>query len=165
DATFNVYVAADRYGATFIDMYNQFVNDNTSPVMTTSWGHPEAVAMDVVSNEIFMQAAAQGISMFAAAGDHGSGDGTGLSNFADFPSSSPYVTAANGSQLTIADRSGAYGSEIVWNDAGCALATGGAISRLFEKPVWQRGPGVPADVGMRMNSGIALTASCSHPMY
>ncbi|HET7306994.1 MAG TPA: protease pro-enzyme activation domain-containing protein [Gammaproteobacteria bacterium] len=169
-AALNVYVAADTYLATFTDMYNQFVNDNISDVMTTSWGAPETLApeLDATDNQIFMQAAAEGISMFAAAGDNGSGDGTGQSAVADFPSSSPYITAANGTQLTIADLNGTYGSEIVWNDALCfnkaPASTGGAISQQFAKPGWQRGPGVPADVDMRMNSGIALTASCSHPM-
>lgn len=169
-ATLNVYVAADRYLVTFTDMYNQFVNDNNSPVMTTSWGAPEilAPALNATDDQIFMQAAAQGISMFAAAGDYGSGDGTGQDVVADYPSSSLYITAANGTQLTITDLNGTYGSEIVWNDASCfsggPASTGGAVSQVFEKPGWQRGPGVPADVDMRMNSGIALTASCSHPM-
>lgn len=169
-AALQVYVAADTYLATFTDMYNQFVNDNSAAVMTTSWGAPETLApeLDATDNQIFMQAAAQGISMFAAAGDNGSGDGTGQSAVADFPSSSPYITAANGTQLTIADLNGTYGSEVAWNDALCfnqgPASTGGAISQQFAKPGWQRGPGVPADVDMRMNSGIALTASCSHPM-
>ncbi len=168
-AALNVYVAADRKLQTFVDMYNQFVTDDTSDVMTTSWGWPEADgSVAVTTDQIFMQAAAQGISMFAAAGDAGSGDGTGRDIVADYPSSSLYITAANGTQLSISDLEGTYGSEVVWNDADCFHqgpgSTGGAISHLFERPGWQRGPGLPQDVDMRMNSGIGLTASCSHPM-
>lgn len=166
-ATLNVYVAANTNFSTFIDMYNQFVTDNDNAVMTTSFGAPES-NFDVTEDQIFMQGAAQGIVMFAAAGDNGSGDGTGSSNHADYPSVSEYITAANGSQLTISNLVGDYGSEVVWNDVNCfgngPGSTGGAISTIFQKPNWQYGPGVPANVHFRMNSGIALTASCSRPM-
>jgi uncharacterized repeat protein (TIGR01451 family) len=175
-ATLNVYVAADPRLATFTSMYNKFANDTNADgtaknqVMTTSWGSPETIGgkADEANEQIFEQAAAEGISMFAAAGDNGSSDGTNQKNIADYPSSSIYVAAANGTQLNISDLDGAYGSEVVWNDASCfggaPGATGGAISQLFTKPGWQKGPGVPADIDMRMNSGLAATASCSEPM-
>ncbi len=172
----NVYVANDVLFSTFTDMYNRFVSD-TNPngtaknqIMTTSWGRPETAvpSINITDNQIFEQAAAEGISMFAAAGDSGSGDGTGQDDVANFPSSSPYITAANGTQLSIESLAGDYGSEVVWNDANCfgngPAATGGAISQLFDKPVWQAGPGVPTDVTKRMNSDMAATASCSKPM-
>jgi N-acetylneuraminic acid mutarotase len=171
--TQNVYVAADATGQTFSDMYNQFANDTNddgtarNQVMTTSWGAPEA-GSDAVDDQIFMQAAAEGISMFAAAGDAGSGDGTPSDNVADYPSSSPYITASNGTQLNISDLEGDYGSEVVWNDADCfgngPASTGGAVSDVFDKPDWQSGPGVPSDIDMRMNSDMAATASCTKPM-
>lgn len=119
--TQNVYVGVDSKLVTFTDIYNQFVEDNTSDVMTTSWGAPESRWGDlaVTVNQIFMQGAAQGISMFAAAGDRGSSDGTSQDNMADFPSVSPYIAAANGTQLNISDLAGDYGSEVVWNDPHC----------------------------------------------
>jgi hypothetical protein len=158
-ATLNVYMGADAQNTTFTDVYNEIVNDNTSQVMTTSWGLYESSAPSQYQTDeaIFMQGAAQGISMFAAAGDNGSGDNapTGDNN-ADYPSSSKYITSANGTELTIADVSGSYGNEHAWS------GTGGAISQLFIQPSWQTGPGVP-DNGMRMNSDMALNAGSLHP--
>src|SRR5699024_7083494 len=96
-------------------------------------------------------------------------DGTNMNNVAIYPSSSIYMTSANGTQLTIASLAGDYGGEIVWDDADCfgngSGATGGAGSRLFAKPDWQAGGGVPTDIHMRMNSDLAATASCSRPMW
>jgi hypothetical protein len=172
----NVYVAGDAYLDTFADAYNAFTNatnpDGTAKnqVMTTSWGSPETNGSDlaVADEQIFMQAAAEGISMFAAAGDMGTTDNTTQYNVADYPSSSVYITAANGTQLNITDLDGTYGSEVAWRDIDCfgngIAETGGAISQLFDKPDWQIGPGVPADIDMRMNSDMAATASCSKPM-
>jgi hypothetical protein len=156
--------------------FNQLVQENTVDVMTTSWGFCEAGYPDgvVATDEgIFAQGAAEGISMFAAAGDSGASDspctaGDFYSN-ADYPSSSAYVTAANGTQLTISDLDGTYGGEVVWKDNDCfgngLASTGGGISSQIARPDWQDGPGVPADVDMRMNSDVALTASCSRPMF
>ncbi len=155
----SVYVATNSLLSTFIDMYNQFVTDNTSQVMTTSWGAPESTwgSLAGTSDEIFMQAAAQGISMFAAAGDHDSSDGGPIgSNMADYPSSDPYITASNGTELYVADVSGAYSSETAWSE------TGGAISGVFVEPTWQSGPGVPAN-GWRNNSDMAMNAGPDRP--
>jgi N-acetylneuraminic acid mutarotase len=165
-ATLNVYVAADGSSDTFTAMYNRFVTDNNSQVMTTSWGLGESGVPDVnlANEQIFMQAAAQGISMFAASGDNGASDCAPSPGYcppgpnnADFPSSSEYIAAANGTELTISDTSGTYGNEHAW------AGTGGAISQLFDKPAWQTGPGVPADIAKRMNSDMALNAGPLHP--
>ncbi len=157
------------------DAFNQLVEDNNVDVMTTSWGwcalgYPTGV---VATDEgIFAQGVVQGISMFAAAGDSGAHDcpaGIGNAyNNADYPSASQYVTAANGTQLTISDLVGTYGSEVAWDDPNCfdqgLGATGGGISAVIDKPTWQTGAGVPSDVDKRMNSDVALTASCSRPL-
>ncbi len=155
--TEDVYVASDPQFATFIDEFNKFVNDNNDQVMTTSWGAPESVwgPLAQTADQIFMQAAAQGISMFAAAGDYGSADRTNQSNMADFPSVDPYITAANGTDLT-ASLDGTYQSETAWSN------TGGAISAVFSEPTWQTGPGVPAN-GWRNNSDLAMNAGPLRP--
>lgn len=156
-AVLNVYMGSDPSLATFVDVYNRFVEDNTAQVMTVSWGAAESVWGSVAqtADEIFMQGAAQGISMFAAAGDNGSSDGTGQDNMADFPSSSLYVSAANGTELQ-ADKDGNYISETAWSD------TGGAISEIFSQPSWQTGPGVPQN-GWLNNSDISLNAGGAWP--
>jgi hypothetical protein len=162
-ATLDVYVAADGKTDTFTEMYNQFVSDGKAQVMTTSWGLAESAVPDInrANEEVFMEAAAQGVSMFAASGDNGASDCAAYCppgpNNADYPSSSEYITAANGTELSISDVGGTYGSEHAWNE------TGGAISQLFDKPDWQHGAGVPTNVDMRMNSDIAMNAGPLHP--
>ncbi|HET8551679.1 MAG TPA: S53 family peptidase [Gammaproteobacteria bacterium] len=148
-----VYVGADTYLTTFTDVYNQVVQDNRADVMTTSWGLDEGetpAATMQTDDAIFQQAAAQGISLFAAAGDNGSSDATSDTNMADFPSSDPYVTAAGGTSLTL-NSDNSIKSETAWS------GTGGAESEVFAEPSWQTGTNVPQD-GNRQSSDIAMDA-------
>ncbi len=154
-AKLRVYLAGNRSFKSFTDMYNKLVTDNAAAVMTTSWGRPEVSGPTKTDEEIFMEAAAQGISMFAATGDSGSGDGTSYDSMADYPSSSVYVTAVSGTELK-ADVDGNYESETAWGK------TGGAVSQLFDQPPWQVGPGVPAN-GQRNNADIAMNSSDKQP--
>jgi uncharacterized repeat protein (TIGR01451 family) len=148
--TLDVYIAANPSFNDFTDAYNQFVQDGKDKVMTTSWGAPEVAQPLDTDEHIFMKAATQGISMFAAAGDNGSGDNYDPKNMADYPSVSAYITAANGTEL-VATKKGKYVSESAWVD------TGGAISQIIPEPDWQRGPGVPRN-GFRNNSDLSMNA-------
>ncbi|MGH8128342.1 MAG: S53 family peptidase, partial [Gammaproteobacteria bacterium] len=147
---------------TTADVINAMLTANVADVVSTSWGLCEAEVPNISTIEpLLNQAAAQGISMSAAAGDGGSSDNrliggsytcdNGSNDNADFPSSSPYVLAANGTALTISDTSGTYGSETAWPH------TGGGDSNVFEQPSWQTGPGVP-NSGNRMNGDMAMDA-------
>ena len=152
-ATLLVYDADSATDQDFTDTYNKIVTDNTAEVMTTSWGEPEADASSTTlstDDGIFKQAAAQGMSVFAAAGDNGSSDGTSNSDTADFPSSDPYVLAAGGTTLTLTS-SGTRSSEIAWSSGG------GAESSVFSEPSWQVGNGVPQN-GFRNTSDLAMDA-------
>ncbi len=125
------------------DTYNKIVTDNRAQVMTVSWGECETAsgASELQTLDgIFQQGAAQGISMFAAAGDSGAydcGDGT-LS--VDSPASDPYITGVGGTTLQI--NNGTYGSETVWGNSSNSEGGGGGISNTFKQPSWQTGPGV-----------------------
>lgn len=90
----------------FIDVFAKAVTDNKVETLSVSWGMaeifvdpPVAAAMD----QIFAQAAAQGISMFAASGDAGAYDfsypGCNYPLTVDHPAASPYITAAGGLTL------------------------------------------------------------------
>jgi kumamolisin len=152
-ATLDVYDADSATDQDFTDTYNTIVTDNTAQVMTTSWGEPEADASSTTlstDDSIFKQAAAQGISVFAAAGDNGSSDGTSNPDTADFPSSDPYVLAAGGTTLTLTS-SNTRSSEIAWSSGG------GAESAVFSEPSWQVGNGVPQN-GFRNTSDLAMDA-------
>ncbi len=152
-ATLDVYDAASATDSDFTSTYNTIVNDNTAQVMTTSWGEPESDASSSTltsDDNIFKQAAAQGISVFAAAGDNGSSDGTSNSDTADYPASDPYVVACGGTTLTL-NSNNTIASEIAWS------STGGAVSAVFSEPSWQVGNGVPQN-GYRNTSDIAMDA-------
>jgi kumamolisin len=79
-----------------------------------------------------------GITICAAAGDNGSGDGaTDGSDNVDFPASSPYALACGGTSLQASGNS--ISSETVWNDGAQGGATGGGISGVFPLPPYQEG--------------------------
>lgn len=144
-ASLRVYEAAnDTVDA--IAEWSQIVSDAV-PIVSTSWGSCEssgfAKAIFAQENTLFMVAAAQGQSIFAASGDLGSNDcGASLpaTPSVDDPASQPFVTGVGGTNLSVA-AGNAYGSETAWND-GNGFASGGGISSLWQMPGWQAGPGV-----------------------
>jgi kumamolisin len=129
--------------AGFIDAVSTAVHDavNKPSVISISWGSAECnwtgQAMQAM-DEAFQAAAAMGVTICVAAGDHGSSDEVADGgNHVDFPASSPHVLACGGTSLQA--RSGMIVSETVWNDGAGHGATGGGISAVFERPVWQHG--------------------------
>ena len=114
-----------------------------------------------------------------------SGTGKGVSGLA----STPYNVAVGGTEFNEGAGSywnasnGSNGASVIsyipetaWNESGSAIfcpadvapctglwASGGGISSVYGKPVWQAGPGVPAD-GKRDLPDVALT-SASHDGY
>lgn len=137
-----------------LDLYTAIVNDNKASIITSSWGLPEILAgashVNALSN-IFKQAAAQGITVFSAAGDHGASDDwpnkKDKTLTVDSPSSDPNVTGVGGTRLYVDSTSGAWASESVWNDYvqnndSWRGASGGGVSSIFARPSWQTGQGV-----------------------
>ncbi len=143
-------------------------------------------------NSLWQQAAAQGMTVFVSAGDSGAAgcddpssgtatSGAGVNGLC----SSPYSTCVGGTQFSDGANPGAYWSagsnavtyasalsyipEAAWNQSaamsgGSQLwATGGGASRMYPKPSWQTGPGVPAD-GHRDVPDLSLSAS-THDGY
>ena len=100
-----------------VDTYNRIATDNTAKEVSTSWGAPED-PQDTASlnteNAIFMQMAAQGQSLYAAAGDSGAYDDS-QSLSVDDPASQPYVTGVGGTNLSV-NTDGSYLSETAWGD-------------------------------------------------
>jgi len=106
-------------------------------IVSISWGKAEegwSAQGRRAFDGLLLDAAALGITVLTAAGDHGAGDGgpDGRAH-ADFPASSPHILGCGGTTL-FAD--GARASEVVWND-GDGWATGGGISAVYEPPPWQ----------------------------
>lgn len=170
-----VYQAPNTdYG--FADAFFQAVSDNQAGSISTSWGESEpAIQATIASgqespnynqvfNEIAMEAAAQGISMFAAAGDAGAYDasrdvGT-TQRSVDAPADSPYITAAGGTTIAGTQNYGSFSVTVpqerawgwdylwpYWQQFGASSETsfaealvaggGGGYSSMYAAPWYQ----------------------------
>jgi subtilase family serine protease len=93
---------------------------------------------------LFQEAAAQHITVLAAAGDAGVTNPNDASNPDSFwnkpnvswPASDPNVLAVGGTSLTL-DASDNYQSETVWDDPKLG-STGGGLSAVFPEPAYQK---------------------------
>ena len=108
---------------------------------------------------LFAQAATQGQSVFIASGDWGAAGlqydatsnscVTGTTQNASEMAASPHVTAVGGTTFSPQyDASGNDTSVVGVAPGGIESAwgsSGGGVSKIFPKPAWQAGPGVPND--------------------
>jgi uncharacterized membrane protein len=175
-------------GATLSAQY--IVNNNVAPVMTMSFGLCEAAigsSANSFLNNLWQQAAAEGITVMVAAGDSGAAgcdspsSGTSVNGLAvSGICSTPYSTCVGGTEFNDTSNPSAYWSstsnpatqasalqyipEMVWNESGLMpggsdlWSGGGGASSIYSKPAWQTGPGVPAD-GMRDVPDVSATAA------
>lgn len=185
DANINVYVAPNT-DTGFVDGFAKAINDNVAQQISVSWGESETdIAYYVqtqqetpeyanVFNELYMQAAAQGISMFAAAGDAGAYDTSRGESYYDLsvdnPADSPYITAAGGTTLpqdwmssagveVKVDKERAWGWDYMqplFKKLGLGIDSGyyfvgggGGFSKAFPTPDYQQNvPGVNTYTGV-----------------
>ena len=143
-----------------IDAYAGIINADQDRVISTSWGFCEQAEANnepggtQAENFLFEQAAAQGQTIFSAAGDEGSDDCNAfeLANppagqpiiSTDDPTSQPYVVGVGGT--TIDNASTQPPQERVWNDGNTWGGGGGGISQSWTMPSWQRAARVPGVV-------------------
>ena len=131
---------APNSDAGVVDTYNKIASDNLAKAVSTSWGEAENSASASVRNSentAFQQMAAQGQSVYAAAGDSGADD-NGSSLSVDDPASQPYMVGVGGTSLTTAGAGGAYTSEKTWNNGSAKNgAGGGGISTVWAIPSYQ----------------------------
>ena len=152
-ATLAVYSAPnDATGP--VDLFSRIAADNTSDIVSISWGICELATDASAEVGIFQQMAAQGQTVFAAAGDSGSSDcqpfDSTTTPSVDDPAIQPYVTAVGGTNVT----SFSPFAEEVWNDG--AGAGGGGVSTVFSRPAWQSAPGMD-NGSMREIPDISVT--------
>ena len=152
-ATIDLVIAPSQQGSVVDAAEAYAVSHHLGQVMSLSYGYPEAMIggngnrfQQAQAHQVYVAAAQAGISVFAAAGDSGAGNGFATPNGL-FPASDPLVTGVGGTDLFMT-AAGAYTDETVWNDAddcpfgctgGAIGATGGAPSFLFPAPAWQVG--------------------------
>lgn len=161
------YMATSTSFSSFAVMYNKIVSDNPGHVVSTSWGACEAgvsISTQQTNDNIFANGNAVGQSWFAASGDNGSLDCSGVLTV-DHPANSPHVIGVGGttpvcsSGMTASNPAcGGYGVEVGWSDSG------GGISQLFSRSTFQTGCNVPAGT-QRLVPDVALEANTSPGNY
>jgi kumamolisin len=129
-------------------------------VISISWGQNEAgwtaQAMDSY-DALFADAAALGVTVYAAAGDDGSADNADGLNV-DFPASSPHVVACGGTTLSESD-------ETVWNETASGHgATGGGVSVHFGLPKYQNAAKVPKSPKGKPGRGVPDVSGDADPL-
>lgn len=162
-ATIYFVYAGNATNASVTDAIQYAVENDIAPIISTSYGGCETEYSTTeygTENGVLAQAAAQGQTVIAAAGDDGSTDCYGIKGLTtaqqqaltvDFPASSQYVTAMGGTEFSAANvASGssywaaANGSDLlssaqsyipeqVWNDSSSSIgisAGGGGASAL-----------------------------------
>jgi kumamolisin len=151
----------------FIDAIATAVHDtkNKPSVISISWGGPESSWTQQSMNALdaaCQSAAALGVTITAASGDDGSGDGA-KGNNADFPASSPHILGCGGTRLIGSGSS--ITSEVVWNElANNEGAGGGGVSNVFPLPTWQANANVPPPSSKTGGRGVPDVAGDADPV-
>ncbi len=138
------------------------IDNNLGDVISQSFGQNEGCldqAFVDAQHQVFADATAKNITLFASAGDFGVTQGSCVDNSlvkaASSPATDPLVTAVGGTELHAAGYClaslgcdatknpafGTYQGEIVWNEAEQfkgGEATGGGLSVVFDEPSVQR---------------------------
>jgi subtilase family serine protease len=148
-----LYATTSLSDSDIANAYSKWVGDNLATLGNSSFGECEYSAwLDgamKVDDNLFMQAAAQGQTMFASSGDTGSSCALAPTNGApgsgpplvSFPASSPYVIAVGGTTVVANASDGSYAGEAAWN------AGGGGLSQ-FENANPRQRAASPANVGL-----------------
>ena len=184
-----------NYGV--FDALQYTIDNKLANIISVSYGDCEtdlSAADYATLDAMLAQAAAQGESVIAAAGDNGSTDCYEDKNLtlaqregvsADFPSVSEYVTGLGGTMLTSAavasgssywqSASGSdvigsalsYVPEQVWNNDSATLlsAGGGGVSVFTARPSWQTGVTGIASGSYRLTPDVSLAASPENAGY
>ena len=174
------------YGPSAFIAIEVAVEINAAPIISASYSSCEINTDFPGWSSIAQQGNAQGITILAASGDAGAAgcDFQGSEPFAtrglsvNFPAVLPEVTGVGGTMLVEGTgtywgptNSSTFGSalsyipEAAWNESGTTGlgSTGGGVSRIYPKPAWQTGPGVPND-NFRHVPDVSFT-SAGHDAY
>jgi len=170
---------APNSDAGFVDLFYKAASDNLVDTMSVSWGLPETFFFEEVVgvdrtplltafHQAFLEAAAQGISVFAASGDNGAFDindafDSPVTNVltVDHPAADPAITAAGGTTVPLTFNLGpgtpdlVVGQEQVWGwdyvenyliavrgpqfeHALFPAGAGGGVSMFWRVPAYQQ---------------------------
>jgi pseudomonalisin len=162
-----IYDGAALSDVELLDAYNHWINDGLASAASASIAGCESLtyAFGELSayDQLFLQMATQGMTLFNSTGDSGSsclnpaGNGipAGVPGV-EFPASSPYVVGVGGTTLLV-NSDGSYNYESAWMDGG------GGTSVFENAPAWQL-PVLPtgaAGTSLRAVPDIAMDADAN----
>jgi subtilase family serine protease len=157
-----IYYAATNVAFVDPGLYvaeTEAVEDGKAQIVSNSWGLPDDSPLptdQILFNTVANEAAAEGVTLDFSSGD----DGDEVANLgersADFPATSPQVTAVGGTTLEVS-RTGKRLGETYWGTEKIPLkkrkwdfkdkifsgAGGGGNSTTYPEPAWQK-PVVPS---------------------
>src|SRR5262249_47892803 len=152
-----VYFAPNVGDKGFLDAISAAIHDNERKpsVISISWGGPENATDaqgSAAYHDLFAQAAALGVTVCVASGDHGTAD-LDASDWdsqvhVDHPAVDDLVLGCGGTQID-------NGKDVTWNDGtpfdpsvqgGGGWASGGGISVTFALPAYQANANVPVSI-------------------
>ncbi len=180
DAKLRYYGARSCDDFDLIDATARVVDENRASIVTDSWGSPEeanTTAVVAASEQVFRQAALQGIGFLFSSGDDGDELlATGIKQ-ADYPAGDPLVTAVGGTDTAIGP-SGELLWQTGWGTLRWLLAddgkswvpdtflygSGGGFSHLFDRPSYQAGVVPAASPAGRAVPDISLDGSVTTGM-
>jgi subtilase family serine protease len=152
-----VYVGSPNNYRDMDAIMNRVVDGHLADIVTNSYGYGgEALPPGYIKPQVdtYIQAAAEGISLFFSSGDNGDETNavSGATPTPDWPASSPWVTAVGGTSMGIAaDNSRLFelgwettkstynATTKTWGAYGWLYGGGGGTSRLFAQPSYQQG--------------------------
>jgi pseudomonalisin len=156
-----IYATTSMTDSDIANAYSHWVGDDSARLGNSSFGECEFWAwLDgamKVDDHLFMQAAAQGQTMFASTGDTGSSCAAAATNgvpgsgppFVEYPAASPYVVGVGGTTVVANASDASYVGEAAWN------AGGGGLSQFENATTWQ-GTSVPTAGGLAATNLRAL---------
>ena len=158
-----VYFGPNSGDKGFLDAISRAIHDaeHHPGVVSISWGGPEPTEQQAVKaySELFKAAAALGITVCAASGDHGTAvdesDQWDDLIHVGHPASDPMVLGCGGTQIE-------GELDVVWNDGtpfgpnepgGGGWASVGGISQIFPVPAYQEGIAMPTSLARNPKPG------------
>jgi subtilase family serine protease len=175
DATIDLILAHSLSNPDVLGATSFVVNNNLGDVLSQSFGENETADPAYVQavHQLFAQATAQRMTLFASSGDTGASTtdpNTGLPVLGvGYPASDPLVTSVGGTTLYVNSK-GQYVKETAWNNSSFSLLagtnddTGGGFSVVFPKPPYQNDVsrighfrGVLTSLMMQITSTVVLS--------
>lgn len=138
----DLYNFASLSDSDIVTAYNKWVVDDTDPIGNSSFGGCEVFPYQdgamLAADEVLVEAASQGQTMFVSSGDNGgycnnfvdTNGAPGGAPMVEWPAASPYAVAVGGTDL-FSNADGTYLGETSWE------AGGGGLSQFEYGPYWE----------------------------